>query len=79
MAKYEALQYGMSYEEAVKVMGAEGALVSDKRLTPGVPRPGEKEADVSHVKTYEWKNSNDKRITAVFENNKLTRKGEAGL
>ncbi len=78
-AKYDALQKGMTYEEAVKVVGAEGSLVSNKRLSPGVPRPGEKNEQVSYSKTYEWKNSKDKWISAVFENGKLVRKGEAGL
>ncbi len=78
-AKYDALQLGMTYEEAAKVVGAEGSLVSDKRLTPGVPRPGEKEENMSHAKTYQWKNSDSKWMTAVFVDGKLVRKGESGL
>lgn len=78
-AKYDALQYGMSYEEAVKVIGGAGNLANQKRLTPGVPRAGEKEEDVSYLKTYEWKNPNGTTITAVFLNNKLSQKGQSGL
>ncbi|MBI3580980.1 MAG: hypothetical protein HY098_02710 [Nitrospinae bacterium] len=78
-AKFDALQLGMTYEEAVKVIGAQGELVSNKRLSPGIPKPGEKDEQVSYAKTYKWKNSADKWITAVFENGKLTRKGESGL
>lgn len=78
-AKFDALQHGMTYEEAVKVVGAEGNLVSNKRLSPGVPKPGEKDENVSYAKTYEWKNSGNKWMTAVFENGKLVRKAESGL
>ncbi len=78
-AKFDDLQIGMTYEEAVKVVGAEGSLVSNKRLSQGVPRPGEKEEKVSYAKTYQWKNSGNKWMTAVFEDGKLVRKAEAGL
>jgi hypothetical protein len=78
-AKYDSLQIGMTYEEAVKAVGAEGSLVSNKRLSKGVPKPGEKDEQVSYAKTYEWKNSKDTWISAVFEDGKLVRKGESGL
>ncbi len=66
LAKYQQLETGMSYEQAVSVLGFEGVEMSRS------------EGYGISLVTYQWSLSM-KNITAMFQNNKLTAKGQFGL
>jgi hypothetical protein len=66
LSKYQQLETGMSYEQAVSVLGSEGVEMSRS------------EGYGISLVTYQWSLSM-KNITAMFQNNKLTAKGQFGL
>jgi len=70
VGKYERLRKGMSYEEAVEVVGEDG--IEESRTTEGT---------VTTVTTvvYTWTNKDGSKLTATFENGKLVKKEQAGL
>lgn len=67
MEKFNSLKDGMSYEEAVKVIGGEGFKMPEAE--------GDKDKGV----TYKWEGENYTTIFATFKNNKLTYKTNIGL
>ncbi len=66
-AEFDQLQEGMTYEQAVAIIGASGELQSS--------------SDVVEIKTvmYSWMNSNGSNMNAMFQNNKLVTKAQFGL
>ncbi len=65
-AKYEQLQFGMTYDEVVKILG------------PGEEAESYT-ANSAKVVKYKWAGDNNSRITATFSNGKLSFKTRANL
>lgn len=66
-AEFEQLETGMSYQEAVEVIGAEGEEIS--------------RSEVMGTKTvmYQWTNYDASNMNAMFQNGKLIQKAQFGL
>ena len=73
-AHYDQLQNGMSYRDAVTIIGTEGDEMSRNRIegVPGV---------MSSVETvmYMWQNGDGTNMNAMFQNDKLMQKSQFGL
>lgn len=67
MEKFNSLKEGMSYEEAVKIIGGEGSKMP------------EAENDKDKGVTYKWDGEDFSTIFATFKDNKLTYKTNVGL
>lgn len=67
MDKYNQLKNGMSYKEAVEVMGSEGEEMSSSEFG--------KYKTVS----YKWSGDNFQFVFAVFQNDKMLSKSQSGL
>lgn len=67
MDKYNQLKNGMSYKEAVAVMGSEGEEMSSSEFG--------KYKTVS----YKWSGDNFQFVFAVFQNDKMLSKSQSGL
>lgn len=67
MDKYNQLKNGMSYKEAVAIMGSEGEEMSS--------------SEIGKYKTvsYKWSGDNFQFIFAVFQNDKMLSKSQTGL
>ncbi len=68
MEKFNRLKTGMSYKEAVEILGAEGEVLS--------------ESEIGGTKTvmYSWAGSSfASSMNAMFQNNKLISKAQMGL
>lgn len=67
MAKYNELKNGITYEEAVKIIGSEGTQSSS--------------SSVGNIKiaSYKWEGDKYARIFATFRDNKLTSKSQSNL
>lgn len=67
MDKYNQLKNGMTYKEAVAVMGSEGEEMSS--------------SEIGKYKTvsYKWSGDNFQFVFAVFQNDKLLSKSQSGL
>ena len=65
-AKYEQIQFGMTYDEVVKILGPG---TESERYT----------ANSAEVVKYKWAGDNHARITATFSNGKLSFKTRANL
>ncbi|MBE9208661.1 caspase family protein [Nostoc sp. LEGE 06077] len=64
-AEYEAVKYGMTYEEVVKIIGS-----------PGTENGGSKLISDTIITNYKWKKGFPKPdVTMRFENNRLSHKG----
>ncbi len=72
--KYLSIQYGVSYQEVVEILGAEGEELSSNRVE-GIP--GVMESLETMV--FQWVNENGSKMNATFQNNELTQKGQSGL
>lgn len=66
-AEYQQLATGISYEEAVRIIGSPGEEVSRTDL-----------AGTTTV-MYMWKNTNGSNANAMFQNGKLVTKAQFGL
>lgn len=66
-AEYSQLREGMTYEEAVRIIGARGDELSRSDL-----------AGITTV-MYSWVNDNGSNMNAMFQNNKLVTKAQFGL
>ena len=66
-AEYDQLREGMTYEEAVRIIGVRGDELSRSDL-----------AGFSTV-MYSWMNDNSSNMNAMFQNNKLVTKAQFGL
>lgn len=66
-ANFAKIKTGMKYEEVVKILGAEGELLS--------------ESEVAGYKTqmYQWKAGMMSNMNATFQNGKLMSKAQMGL
>ncbi len=66
-AKYNQLKNGMSYDEAVRILGAEGSEVSS--------------SEIGKYKnaTYKWDGANYSFIILTFQNDKLLFKSQSNL
>jgi zinc ribbon protein len=65
--EYESLREGMSYSEAVSIIGASGEELSRSDL-----------AGISTV-MYSWTNANGSNMNAMFQDGKLVTKAQFGL
>ncbi|MCD9187366.1 MAG: DUF3862 domain-containing protein [Pyrinomonadaceae bacterium] len=67
MDKYNQLKNGMSYKQAVAVMGSEGEEMSS--------------SEIGNYKTvsYKWSGDNFQFVFAVFQNDKMLSKSQSGL
>jgi hypothetical protein len=67
MAEFTSLQEGMTYEQAVRIIGAPGEEVSH--------------SDLVGIKTvmYSWKNGDGSNMNAMFQNGGLVNKAQFGL
>lgn len=71
MAKFDRLQKGMTYAQAVEVMGAEGKKSGEM---------GDKETTGFKIEIYKWGESgSDEEITVFFKDSKLDTKFQFGL
>jgi hypothetical protein len=74
MSKYEQIQNNMSYDQAVQIIGKHGVEMSRNHIqgVPGV---------MPSVDTvmYQWMNSGGSNMNAMFQNDKLVSKAQAGL
>jgi hypothetical protein len=66
-AEFDTLSEGMTYEEAIRIIGAAGELQSS--------------SDLAGHKTvmYSWMNANGSNMNAMFQNGKLITKAQFGL
>ncbi len=67
IADYEMLREGMSYEEAARAIGQYGLELSASNVLG------------YRTVTYIWRNEDGSNITAIFQNDRLTSKGQFGL
>lgn len=67
-AKYDTIHEGMSYEEAVSVIGSKGEDVASSQIDGA---PG--------VKIYSWQNSDGSNMIATFQDGQLIQKAQVGL
>ncbi len=67
LEKFNQLQNGMKYEEAVKILGSEGTETSSYSS-----------GNLKTV-TYKWEGEKYARVTATFRNGELTSKIQSGL
>lgn len=67
MAKYQQIREGMTYREAVEILGAEGTELSS--------------SDVAGHRTvmYMWEGSGGANMNAMFQNGRLIQKAQFGL
>ena len=67
MAEYSALQNGITYAQAVQIIGEGGTEVSSSNL--------------AGIKTvmYSWKNPNGSNMNAMFQNDAMIQKAQFGL
>ncbi len=72
--EYQKIKNGMSYREVVTIIGEEGEEVSSNRMEgiPGV---------MSSISTvmYQWANWDGSNMNAMFQNDRLMQKAQAGL
>ncbi len=67
MAKYNQLENGMTYEEAVKIIGSEGSQTSSSSIG-------------SYKSTsYKWEGEKYARIYLIFKDDKITSKSQSNL
>lgn len=73
-AKYLRLQNGMSYRDAVRIIGLEGEEMS-RNITPAMP------GYPTGIETvmYMWQNPSGSNMNAMFQNDKLMQKSQFGL
>lgn len=67
MDKYNQLKNGISYQEAVKIIGSEGEQSSNSKIGS------------TEISSYRWKGANYSNIFATFNNDKLISKSQNGL
>ncbi|MFN2427119.1 MAG: hypothetical protein ABR587_11810 [Candidatus Binatia bacterium] len=67
LAEYERLREGMTYSDAVGIIGASGQELS--------------RSDIAGYSTvmYSWSNSNGSNMNAMFQNGRLANKAQFGL
>jgi hypothetical protein len=66
-AEFDALREGMSYEDAVHIIGASGELQSSSEIVG------------YRTMMYSWMNSNGSNMNAMFQNGRLVTKAQFGL
>jgi len=74
MAKYEQLTDGMSYTEAVSVLG-DGGKEQSRSHMDGVPGV----TPAIDTVAYAWQNPDGSNIILMFQNDKMQNKAQAGL
>lgn len=67
LAKYNQLNNGITYEEAVKIIGSEGTQTSSSTV-----------ANIK-IASYKWEGDKYARIFATFRDNKLTSKSQSNV
>lgn len=67
LAKYNQLNNGISYEEAVKIIGSEGTQSSSSNIGQ------------IKIASYKWEGDKYARIFASFKDNKLTSKSQSNV
>ncbi len=67
MEKYGKLQNGISYKEAVEIIGSEGTQTSSSNIAK------------TTTTSYKWEGKKFERIFATFRDDKLTSKSQANL
>lgn len=67
MAKYEQLNTGLSYSEAVKIIGAEGSQTSSSS------------SGTYKTTTYKWEGEKNARIYVIFKDDKIQSKSQSNL
>lgn len=67
LAKYNQIQNGMSYEEAVKIIGSEGTQTSSSNFGQ------------IKVASYKWEGDKYAKIFATFRDNKLASKSQSNV
>lgn len=69
LAKFNQLQNGITYEQAVQILGAQGTLISENMLAG------------YHTAMYSWENPGvfQGNMNAMFQNNTLMSKSQIGL
>lgn len=72
--EYNRLQNGISYKQAVEIIGAEGTENASNAMpgVPGVMAPIE-------TKSYIWQNRNGSNVILMFQNDKMMQKAQALL
>lgn len=73
-SNYQKIQTGMTYQEVVKIIGAEGEEVG-RNTIDGVPGIMESVETVS----YTWQNVDGSGMYTIFQNDKLFQKSQLGL
>jgi hypothetical protein len=67
MANFNRLQTGMTYAQAVQILGKEGEKLSSNEMGS------------YKIEMYQWDGDGDAKINAFFENGKLDSKLQFGL
>lgn len=69
LAKFNQLQNGITYEQAVQILGTQGTLVSENTISG------------YHTAMYSWENPGifQGNMNAMFQNNALMSKSQIGL
>ena len=67
LAKFNQLQQGISYQEAVRIMGKEGTVMS--------------ESSIANIYTvmYSWQSNGIGNMNAIFQNGRMINKAQFGL
>lgn len=69
MSKYLQLQTGMSYSEAVDILGKSGVEIASSEVAPGM-----------RLQMFQWFNeAQTGNMNATFQNDRLTTKAQFGL
>lgn len=67
LAKYNQINNGMSYEEAVKIIGSEGTETSNSTIGQ------------MKIASYKWEGEKSAKIFSTFKDNKLSSKSQINL
>lgn len=67
LSEFNQLQIGMTYDEATAIIGAEGALMTEHKMTAG------------NVEGYQWDNSDGSNAMLVFHDGKIIVKNHVKL
>ena len=73
-AEYDQISTGMSYSQVSATIGAPGEEMSSNQM-PGIPGVMEPISTVMYM----WQNSDGSNMNAMFQNDKMIQKAQAGL
>ena len=76
LAKFNRTQHGMTYEEVVQIVGAQGTLQGSNRIE-GIP--GLMDSIVSESYIWRGRGNSNAAMSIIFQNNRVFQKVQIGL